>query len=158
MRGGPALGMAKFKFRLSTLLRLRQSARDERRTQLARAYQADEIVAQEEQRLERDLSELENQSREASKPGPLDVDGLLETRRYELLLRAQRQHVRQQRQAVREEIENRRRTLLEADRGVRVLESLQEKQLQRHRRNENRLEIKQLDETAQRRSAQEDQG
>ena len=150
--------MAKFKFRLSTLLRLRQSARDERRTQLARAYQADEIVAQEEQRLEGDLSELENQSRVASQPGPLDVDELLETRRYELLLRAQQQHVCQQRQAVREEIEKRRRTLLEADRGVRVLESLQEKQLQRHRRNENRLEIKQLDEAAQRRSAQEDQG
>ena len=32
--------MAKFKFRLATLLRLREAARDERRAQLAQAYRA----------------------------------------------------------------------------------------------------------------------
>lgn len=148
--------MAKFKFRLATLLRLREFARDERRTKLAQAYQADEIIAQEEQRLMRDLGELETRSREASRPGPLDVDQLLETRRYELVLTAQKQHVRQQRQAVQAEIEKRRRALVESNRGVRVLEELREKQLRRHRGNEHKLEIKQLDEVAQQRSRQED--
>jgi flagellar FliJ protein len=148
--------MAKFKFRLATLLRLREFARDERRTQLARAYQADEIVAQQERRLTQDLGELETRSREAARPGPLDVDQLLETRRYELILTAQKQHVRQQRRALAAEIEKRRRALVEADREVRVLEELREKQLLRHRGNENRLEIKQLDEVAQQRFRQED--
>jgi len=125
--------MAKFKFRLATLLRLREFARDERRSELARAYRADEIIAGEEQLLMRDLA-----------------------RRYELVLTAQKQHVHQQRQAVRAEIEKRRRALVEANRGVRVLEELREKQRRRHRGNEQRLEIKQLDEVAQQRSRQED--
>ena len=38
--------MTKFKFRLATLLKLREAARDERRGQLAQAYQADEIIAE----------------------------------------------------------------------------------------------------------------
>ena len=36
--------MGKFKFRLATLLRLREATRDERRAELAQAYRADEII------------------------------------------------------------------------------------------------------------------
>ena len=148
--------MAKFRFRLATLLRLREAARDDRRAQLAEAYRADEIIARQEQGLAAELIELEEQTRQAAAPGHLDVDRLLEVRRYDLIVRSQQQHVRQQRQAVQAEIERRREALVDADRRVRVLEKLRQKQSERHRQEETRQEIKQLDETASRRSVRED--
>ena len=148
--------MSKFKFRLSTLLRLRETTRDEFRTELAQAYRADEIVEREQERLAAELAKLENESRTAASPGQLDVDRLLETRRYCLVLGAQRKHAAGQRHAIAEEIERRRRKLVEADRQVRVLEELRDRQRHRHRDNENRLEIKALDEVAARPRAKED--
>jgi len=147
--------MAKFKFRLATLLNLRESARDERRGQLAQAYRAEEIVEQERNRLARELSELEKHSRQASAPGPLDVDRLLGVRRYEVLLRFQQREAAQQHEMLQAEIERRREALVEANRQVRVLEELRRKQLERHRREEIRQEIKRLDEAAARCTTQE---
>ena len=148
--------MSKFKFRLSTLLRLRETTRDECRTELAQAYRADEIVEREQERLAAELAELENESRSAASPGELDVDRLLETRRYSSVLNAQRKHAAGQRDVIAEEIERRRRKLVEANREVRVLEELRDRQLHRHRDNENRLEIKALDEVAARPRVKED--
>ncbi len=148
--------MAKFKFRLATLLRLREAARDERRSELAQAYRADEIIRHQRSRLARDLSELETTTRQASAPGDLNVDRLLETRRYQLVLRSQEQHVRQQHEALRAEIERRRQAVVDANREVRVLEGLRQKQYERHREEENRQEIKRLDEAAGRCATQED--
>ena len=148
--------MSKFKFRLSTLLRIRETSRDECRTELAQAYRADEIVEREQERLASELAKLENESRTASSPGRLDVDRLLEARRYSLVLNAQRQHTAGQRDAIAEEIDRRLRKLVEADRQVRVLEKLHERQQRRHRENENRLETKVLDEMAARPRVKED--
>jgi flagellar protein FliJ len=148
--------MSKFKFRLSTLLRLRETTRDECRTELAQAYRADEIVESEQERIVAELTKLENESRTAVLPGQLDVDRLLETRRYSLVLGAQRKHAAGQRDAIAEEIERRRRKLVEADRQVRVLDELRDRQRRRHRDNENRLEIKVLDEVAARPRVRED--
>lgn len=148
--------MSKFKFRLETLLRLRDTARDERRAQLAKAYQAEEILSRQRQQLDDDLNELSDHNRLAAAPGQLNVDRLLDARRYELVLKSQQLHVDQQQQALETEIERRRQMLVEANRQVRVLEQLREKQLERHRREENRQEIKQLDEVAAMQSTRED--
>ena len=148
--------MSKFKFRLSTLLRLRETTRDECRTELAQAYRADEIVEHEQERIAAELTKLENECRAAASPGQLDVDRLLEARRYSLVLGAQGKHAAGQRDTIAEEIERRRRTLVEADRQVRVLEELHDRQRRRHRENENRLEIKALDEVAARPRVKED--
>lgn len=148
--------MKRFTFRLATLQRLRENLRDERRSQLADAYRADEILQEQEQRLAQEQACLSAALREAAAPGEIEVDRLLSDHRYSLLLIAQQRHLSQQRQAVGEEIERRRQLLIEADREVRVLEKLKEHQLQRHRDEENRQEIKQLDEVAQRRGDRED--
>lgn len=140
--------MAKFKFRLATLLRLREADRDERRGELAEAYQADEIMENQQKELEANLAELALKCREAAGPGTVDVDRLVDTQRFEILLRAQKQHLLQQRQTVAAEIERRRQNLVEANREVHVLEKLEERQLQRHREEEGRREIKIIDEVA----------
>jgi len=145
----------KFQFRLATLLRLREAARDERRAQLAQAYRAEQILREEQGRIDRELADLQAQSRAAAGPGQLDVDCLLESRRYALVLQGRRQQVVRQEELVREEIDRRRQALIEANRQVRVLEELRRRQLQRHRDEENRREIKQLDELAARAAGKE---
>ncbi len=140
--------MAKFKFRLATLLRLRESERDERRGELAEAYQADGIMEEKQKEVEAGLAELAQKCREAAAPGPVNVDKLVETQRFEILLRAQRLYVLEQRELLAAEIERRRERLVEANREVHVLEKLKERLLERHREEEMHREIKSLDEVA----------
>jgi len=147
--------MPKFKFRLATLLRLREAARDERRTQLAEAYRVDDILQQRLRRVRAEIDQLRAECRRVAGPGTVDIDRLVESQRYELSLRAQQQQLLRQREAVTAEIERRRAALVEANREVRVLENLREKQAARYQQEENRREIKRLDEVAQRRAAQE---
>lgn len=140
--------MAKFKFRLATLLRLREATRDERRTELAEAYRADDVLRKHLERVGRELFWLKAQCRKAAGPGTVDVDRLVEAQRYEVTLRAQQRQLTGQCEAVGAEIDRRRGALLAADRDVRLLEKLREKQARRHRQEEHRQEIKQLDEVA----------
>ena len=140
--------MAKFKFRLATLLQMREADRDERRGELAEAHQTDEIMENQQKELEANLAELALKCREAVAPGPVDVDRLVDTQRFEILLRAQREHLIRQREVVAAEIERRRARLVEANREVHVLEKLRERQMQRHHEEEGRREVKVLDEVA----------
>ncbi len=142
--------MAQFKFRLATLLRLRESARDERRTLLAQAYRAEDVILQEQQRLEAERAALEQRIRGAVGPGEIEVDRLIEAQRFELVLRAQKEHLARQHELVKAEIERRRQALVEANREVQVLENLREKQHERWRGEESRREVKRLDEVGQR--------
>lgn len=148
--------MKKFKFRLATLQKLRENLRDERRGQLAEAYQADEILQEQEARLQQEQADLAGMLREASAPGEIEVDRLMAEHRYSMLLGAQRSYLGKQRQAVAQEIERRRQLLIEADREVHVLEKLEQRQRERHREEEARQDMKVLDEVAQRRVARED--
>jgi len=141
--------MAKFRFRLQPLLRLRQLARDQRRAELAQAYQAEAIVAEQQRRLDQLCKRLTEDQARAVGPGPVNVERLLEYRRYELLVRGQEKQLEHQRQLVSKEIERRQQAVVEADRQVRVLERLRERQQQRHNQQEQRREIKQIDEAAQ---------
>ncbi len=80
----------------------------------------------------------------------------MNARRYELLLRAQQQDLLQQQQVVDAELLRRHQALVEANREVRALELLREKQWARHRDEEARQEMKQLDEVAQRTGRREE--
>jgi|SRR5271157_4649690 len=140
--------MARFTFRLTALLRLRESRRDECRAALAEAYRIDEVLRKQFEGLGRELDALREFCRLNASPGAVDVDRLVEAQRYELVARAQQQRLAQQRQAVAAEIERRRQALVEADREVRVLEKLRQRQAEQHRHEEERHESKRLDEVA----------
>ncbi len=120
--------MARFLFRLDPLLKLRQARRDECRAALAEALRVDEVLRKQLDGLARELEALREFCRRKSAPGGLDIDRLVEAQRYELVTRGQQQNVSQQRQTVAAEIERRRQALVEADREVRVLEKLCERQ------------------------------
>lgn len=150
--------MAKFNFRLATLLKLREAARDERRAQLAQAYQADATLHEELQRLAGMATQVSGLYQASAGPGVIDVDRLLEVQRHGVYLNAQLQYLQKQREAVAAEVERRRAVLAEANRQVKVLENLRDRQLARHREEDNRRQIKQMDESAQIRSLREAPG
>jgi flagellar protein FliJ len=141
--------MARFKFRLATLLKIREATRDERRSELAQAYRADDVLGGYLEQTQTELNAIRERCRKNAGPGAIDIDRLIETQRYEIILKAQQQHLNEQRGKLAVEIERRRVALLAANREVRVLEKLREHQLEQHKQEENRLDIKRLDEVAQ---------
>lgn len=135
------------KFRLATLLKLRLDERDRRRNDLAQAMEAERVLQTRLADLDQEIAAVRANSA-ATKLGPINVDDLLQSNRYELMLRAQRKGLEGQIAQVRAEIERRRQALVEADRNVRVLEKLRERQLEAAAAEELRLEAKSFDEIA----------
>jgi flagellar FliJ protein len=140
--------MTNYKFRLETLLRLRIAERDQRRADLAKALRAEEMLRAEDQAVERQQAAAAEESRRLKSPGSADVDALLQTHRFELALTTQRRTLASQIAQVQAEAERRRLALVEADRQVRVLEKLRARQAAAHRRESERLDVKQFDELA----------
>ncbi|MGA2619063.1 MAG: flagellar export protein FliJ [Thermoguttaceae bacterium] len=147
--------MSKFIFRLAALLRLRESTRDQCRAALAEAYRVDDALGKQLQRVAAELEALRKLRRQAAGPGTVNVDQLVEAHRYELAAGQQQLQLTRQRQTVATEIERRRQTLVEADREVRVLEKLRQRQADQHRLDEERKELKRLDEIAAQRAMRE---
>jgi flagellar protein FliJ len=140
--------MSPFRFRLETLLRLRIAERDQRRSDLAKALRAEDVLRADEQRLASERAEVTGQARRQKSPGAANVDVLLQTHRYEIVLAARARQLATQLAEVAAETERRRQALVEADRQVRILEKLRERKALAHRQSAERLEIKQFDELA----------
>ncbi len=140
--------MPAYRFRLATLLKLRETTRDERRGQLAEAQRIETLIEEQLREVEQTFARLLADRTRSSSPGLINVDWLIDAQRYELTLRAKDRDLRQQLNSVRLEVERRRQTLAEADREVRVLEKLRESQQQRHATDELLSEQKMLDEAA----------
>jgi flagellar FliJ protein len=140
--------MAKYKFRLETLQKVREAHRDQQRSALAEAFRAEHVLAENRAELAAEENELRQLKRSATDAKYLDVNRLLEAQRYELLLRAQAQELEKQAVLLAAETERRRQVLVEADREVRVLELLDERHCRAHYRELERKETKLLDEAA----------
>lgn len=132
-------------------MKLRKADRQQRRAELAEAYRADELLAKQVDLVILEINEIRKRSLAAASPGRVDVDRLIATQRYEQVLRAKSQGFARQQSRITAEIEKRRLALVEADRQVRVLEKLRDRQLETHRTDELRREVKTLDEVANRR-------
>jgi len=138
--------MSRFQFRLATLLKIRESDRDERRLRLAEALEAQRILHERIEELRREKGEISRESRAAIEPGQLDIDRVLRVSRYELLLEAQIDHLTKRDEQLREEIELRRDALVEADREVKILEKLRQRRREEFKTQERNLEQKAMDE------------
>jgi flagellar export protein FliJ len=142
--------MAQFRYRLATLLRLREATRDEKRTQLADAQRAARILEDQISEIDAEFSDSRQQSQTATRPGEINVDHLIQVHRYERVLQAQRAAIVSQLKLVTAEIDKRRLALVEADRQVQVLEKLRERQLAEFTHAENQRDQKLMDEIASR--------
>ena len=81
--------MPKFNFRLATFLKLREAFRDERQAELAEVYRADQILVERDAEVRREMAAQQQSARQRAAPGPIDVDHLISTQRYDLELRGQ---------------------------------------------------------------------
>ncbi|MBI2477803.1 MAG: flagellar export protein FliJ [Planctomycetia bacterium] len=140
--------MAKFQFRLESLMKLREAERQQRRIELAEALHAEFLLRQQASQLHQDIHDVEMRSRVISSPGRIHVDRILESHRYKLLLKSQVLTLRQKEAQLQAEIERRRTALAMADRDVRVLEKLRERKRTEHDATEFKRDLQQLDEVA----------
>jgi flagellar export protein FliJ len=143
--------MAQFVFRLQSLLKLRAAHRNRRREELADAFRVERTLLGQLEMIDDQIRQNRDVSRAAAQPGTLDVDHLLGSHRHELLLTTRQRQLQRQRDQVQAEIERRRQLLVQAERAVKILENLREKQAVQHAATEQRAEMRQLDEVALRR-------
>jgi flagellar FliJ protein len=140
--------MSKYQFRLSTLQKVREARRDRERAALAEAFRAEQVLAEHRAALMVEHALLRDMQRSATAGRYLDVNRLLEAQRYELVLKVRETELTQQQTAVAAETERRRQVLVEAERDLRALELLDERQRREHERNHERALAKHLDEAA----------
>lgn len=142
--------MRGFHFRLQPLLTVRQATRDEQRTELARAQVAQRLAFEQRKAVQDTLAAEHDRVRANAASGPLDVGRLARSSRYAATLRARLEELLAEERAAAARVERTRDALIEADRGVRVLEKLRERQLEQFDREQRAAETKQLDEIAAR--------
>jgi flagellar FliJ protein len=140
--------MARFEFRLKALLTVREAARDLARGQLAESLGQLDALNLQRERWERELDDQKAWVRQGAAPGRIDVDRLVTASRYGTVIRREIEAIDERQQALDCEIERRRLAVMEADREVRVLEKLRDRQLEQFRQQQALAEVKLLDEVA----------
>jgi flagellar export protein FliJ len=140
--------MAKFRYRLATLQRLRELERDELKSRLAEAIQAQAILDEQIQQLGAEIESLQQLRRTSLTGQSTNVSQLLSAQRYHQVLLGQQATMRQQAELLAAEVERRRAAVVEADRGVKVLEKLHDRRLGEFRTEQAAAEVKMLDEVA----------
>ncbi|GIW90564.1 MAG: hypothetical protein KatS3mg109_0996 [Pirellulaceae bacterium] len=136
------------KFRLGTLLKLRQMERDQARQRYLQAVRAQEILQQQIQQLDQQRAFHAEAARHSHAPGPVDVDRLLEQDRYGMVLEQQRRHAQGQLEQISTVVSSRQQEWAAAQQRVKMLEKLRERKEAERRRQESRQEQKRLDEMA----------
>lgn len=121
--------MARFQFRLASLLKYRESLRNQCRQMLAQWLARDaELIAEQrslEQERERQLSEMRSEQSDASR---LSVERLIARRYRAGQISADLSSLAERRRAVTEQVSLCRQALVKADQGVKALEQLADKQ------------------------------
>lgn len=145
--------MKPYKFRLATLQRLREAHRDTQRMRLVEAQQAADLLHEQRQIVAQEIEGQQAFQRELVGKPRLDVGLLNEAQRYELLLRSQQHSLAEQANTIATEVERRRLALAEAERDVKALDKLDQRQREQHRSTQEHLETKLLDELATQRCA-----
>ena len=137
--------MKQFHFRLEPVLRLRKHARDACRLRLAAAIEHEAVLNAELSRL---MSELLTEQRRGARLGAIDLATIDDSVRYIDSLELQRYGVEQQQATASREVKLRQSELAEAERNVRQLEMLREKQALRSHTEAESAAARELDEFA----------
>ena len=143
--------MERYRFQLESLLHLRKAERDGVRRHLGKALEAERILSEQIAAVEADIVAVQEMQRKALSAKPCDVNHVMESQRYESILKSQQQVMNQQKETIETEIEKRRAAVVEADRNVRILEKLDDRKRQEYELQQKRAEQKQLDTIASQR-------
>jgi flagellar FliJ protein len=140
--------MRAFQFRLRGLLRLREHTREIAQAELSHAQAHLRKIQQQQAKVEQDMDDLEQHMRRGANSKQVDVDRLMDGHRHRLALQAKLAQLSQAMSEATRQLEHCRKQLVEADRQVKVLEKLHEKQLDEHRQQMAAEEARELDEAA----------
>jgi flagellar protein FliJ len=150
--------MRAFRFRLASVLKLREATRDQRLAQLAEAHAASDKLRARRSAIEAELAQLNRLQHGRMATGKVNIDVLLSSSRYDAIMRAEIATIAGHEATLAVEIERRQQAVMAADREVRMLEKLRDKQREQHRQSEALAELKELDEIAARQSWQQTHG
>lgn len=142
--------MAKKKpFRLETLLSIRENVLKEKQAELAEAYEAERYLNEQRQETRNAIAATKDDTRAMMQQGSVKVDYLLAMRRYEAYLVAVLEDWEKKAVELAEEIRRRRQAVIEANKEVKILEKLKEKQHDREMLRLRNLDTKTMDEIAE---------
>ena len=142
--------MAQFRFRLQSIVAMREAEREQSRREVAELLAAEHTLRDQQRGLEQELGQQQNRGRTPTATGRIDVRRLAATESYVTRLRARLHALHAEAESLGELLVAAQQVLLGAEREVRVLEKLRERQLDDFRRAAARAESKQLDEVAAR--------
>ena len=137
--------MSIFKFRLQGLLRLRESQRDEARLLLADLLRQDALLIDDRAALDGAAASARTDVGTTA-PGPVDLRRHRELQSYESDIRHRRQSIDGARRALEPQIAERRQSLAAAQRELRLLEQLAEREATLHRATVERPAQREVDE------------
>lgn len=140
--------MSRFVFRLKTVARLREAARDGARKQLGEAMRAANLLRDQLTEIDAQLDALVADRRRATCGETMNVPLIAAAQRYEIAVRARQKQVIEDLQRVEVEVERRREAMIVTERDVKAMERLEERQRERHKIDEQRVEDRLLDEFA----------
>ncbi|MBW3543460.1 MAG: flagellar export protein FliJ [Planctomycetes bacterium] len=138
--------MRPFTFRLQSLLKYRRHRRDLRRQLLAQVQADLRRLRDDARRLEQAREKQLNELRELSAPGAVDIDRAAARRYHAGRLQGEIFMRERQQLAVAAQVEMCRQALVQADREVRVLERLEDRQREDYRVEAERRATRELDE------------
>jgi flagellar export protein FliJ len=137
-------------FRLDALERLRRQQREQCQLDVSAAEEAKRGLATELVLVESRLVELQAVMRSGASPGQVDLQRLCSQGDFCKRLQTQLTQLGQQRAQLEDEIARRRRALVEADRELKTLEKLRERQHQQHETGSRRADQRLQDDAAAR--------
>jgi len=138
-----------FTFRLDPLITIRDNDLKERQLELAKAYEARQILEEHLQEIDRQLTEGIAVARSLMQEGQtINVASLLSYRRQEMFLRAQQSELIEKMEAIDQEIERRRALVVAANKELKIVEKLKERRYAKYLEEANKAEMKSMDEIA----------
>ena len=137
-----------FTFRLEPLITLRDNELKECQAELAKAYHARRIVEETRLKFEKDLEESLQSAREMLESGTIDVTFLLTLQDHKTYRTAQLAKIAEDIKKIDEEVERRLALVVSANKELKIVEKLKEKRYEKYLEEENKAEMKFMDEIA----------
>jgi flagellar protein FliJ len=133
------------RFRLATILRLRERERDHAAKLVEEVFRAIAILDSRIHELQLEYEKIDS-TRQEYLVGEVRLQKLLDAQRYQLILVGQMQHFTQQKNAILEELKRRQANLLVKQQAVKAIEKLKENHEQQESQLQQRLLQSRIDE------------
>lgn len=116
-----------FRFRLQSIVRLRERDRDEAAEAFRQALRAKQILEEQVSEIETERKQ-QNELRKATNAGSVDFQKIIDAQRYQMFLESQVVELQGQIALIEQECQRRRAKLVKCEQAVRSLEKLEEHQ------------------------------